>query len=353
MIRLFATLTRHRASLLHLSAALLLFVAASFGQNKPGETNTVAGNEEIHGTVKFPSGQDSGAPVTVILRSLSSPEIKAFTNRDGEFRFTHLRPDSYTVIVDAGEAYEKATETVSIGFSGAVPAQGNPFSYAHPAVYEVRIYLAPKGAASGRSAMSELSSAKISGEAKKYFRQALEDQRSGKHQQAIEHLKAVILKSPDFAPAYVELGAEYLKTGEGQLAVDTLRKAVEVDPADPSVRLNYGVALLNQKQLDAAEAELRLSIQKSKEYSVAAHYYLGVTLLAERRIDEARTLFEDIVKNGGGKLPLVHRYLGGIYLQDKQYRRAADELDRYLKLDPKAVDAEKIREMIKESRDKS
>jgi Tfp pilus assembly protein PilF len=335
--------------------AVLLFVSTSGAQGRAAETNTVAGNEEIHGTVKFPAGDVPGMSATVTLRSLGSPEMKTQTGRDGEFRFTHLRPDQYTVIVDAGEPYETATETVSVGFSGSVPAQGNPFGYISPAVYEVRIFLRPKGLGrvAERAALSEVSRDKLSGSPKKRFRQALEDQRAGDHSHAIENLKAVIFEAPNFTPAYRDLGTEYLKTGEGQLAIETLAKAVNIDPEDPALRLNYGVALLNQKQFAAAEGELRLSVQKSKGYSVAGYYYLGVALLTEHRIDEARTIFEDLTKNGGDKLPLVHRYLGGIYLQTNHYGRAADELEKYLRLEPKARDADKISEIIKESRNKS
>jgi Tfp pilus assembly protein PilF len=331
--------------------ALMLFFSTSFAQSRAGETNTVAGNEEIHGTVKFPSGDVSGIRATVILRSLSSPEVRGMTDRDGEFRFTHLRPDHYTVVIDAGDAYEKATETVSVGFSGAVPAQGNPFSYASPAVYEVRIYLQPKGSAAGQAARS--SHANISGSAKKLFRQALEEQRSGDHVKAIDNLKAVITEVPSFTAAYTVLATEYLKTGEGQLALDTLKKGVDIDPEDPTLRLDYGIALLNQKQSSAAETELRLSIQKSKVYSIAAHYYLGVALLTQHKTDEAQTVLEDVIKNGGDKLPLVHRYLGGICFQNKQYRSAAAELEKYLKLEPRPADVDKISEIIKESRSKS
>src|SRR6188768_4056230 len=102
--------------LLKLSTAFLLLVlgfSSTFAQRRAAETNTVAGNEEIRGTVKFPSGDTSGATATVILRSLSSPEVRGMTDQEGNFRFTHLRPDSYTIIIDAGDGYEKAAETVS------------------------------------------------------------------------------------------------------------------------------------------------------------------------------------------------------------------------------------------------
>jgi Tfp pilus assembly protein PilF len=353
MIKFFHNFVQDNRRLFQTSAGFLLFIlsfSTSFAQSRAAETNTVAGNEEIHGTVKFPPGDTSGVSATVILRSLSSPEIKGVTNSDGEFRFTHLRPDTYTIIVDAGDAYEKATETVSVGFSGSVPAQGNPFSYSTPAVYEVRIYVQPKGLS---RAAGEVPGAPIRGAAKKRFHQALEDQRAGKHSRAIESLKMVIVEATNFTPAYVELGKEYLRIGEGQLAIDTFEKALKIDPNSPVLRLNYGIALLNQKQFPAAETEMRLSIEKGKEYSLVANYYLGLALLAEHKFDEARTIFEDVVKKGGDRLPLAHKYLGGIYLQEKQYRRAADELNTYLKLEPKAADAEKIRETISESRSKS
>jgi len=348
-MKLLKNLTNYRRRVLRLSTAFILLIlgfSSTFAQRRAAETNTVAGNEEIRGTVKLPPGDTSGISATVILRSLSSPDVRSATDQEGNFRFSHLRPDSYTIIIDAGDGYEKASETVTVGFSGPVPGEGNPFSHTTPAIYQVRIYLQPKG-------IRNIETAAVPFAVRKQFQQALEDQGAGKHVSAIANLKTVIVRAPSFTLAYLELGKEYLKTGEGQLAIDTFSKALKFDPEDPVLRLNYGVALLNQKQYSAAETELRLSIQKGKTYSIAANYYLGVALLTEHKIDEARTVFESVVKNGGDKLPLVHRYLGGIYLQAKQYLKATDELNTYLKLEPKAADAEKIRATIKESRTKA
>jgi regulator of sirC expression with transglutaminase-like and TPR domain len=51
-------------------------------------------------------------------------------------------------------------------------------------------------------------------------------------------------------------------------------------------------------------------------------------------------------------MSMAHYYLGGIYWGRKDYKRAADELEIYLKMTPKAPDAEKIRGTIKELRGK-
>lgn len=48
----------------------------------------------------------------------------------------------------------------------------------------------------------------------------------------------------------------------------------------------------------------------------------------------------------------AHRYLGGIYSGKRDYKRAAEELETYLKLSPKAADAERTRAAIKELRSK-
>ncbi|MGH9819016.1 MAG: hypothetical protein ACRD43_02505, partial [Pyrinomonadaceae bacterium] len=45
-------------------------------------------------------------------------------------------------------------------------------------------------------------------------------------------------------------------------------------------------------------------------------------------------------------MALAHRYLGGIYMQKKQNAAAAAELEKYLKLVPKAPDADKLRSTI-------
>jgi len=58
------------------------------------------------------------------------------------------------------------------------------------------------------------------------------------------------------------------------------------------------------------------------------------------------------ISNGGDNLPQAHRYLGGLYQSVRRNKEAADELEKYLKLDPKAADAERIRGIIKDLRSK-
>ena len=57
-----------------------------------------------------------------------------------------------------------------------------------------------------------------------------------------------------------------------------------------------------------------------------------------------------ITDSKSGEVGLAHRYLAGVYLERRQYKRAANELEAYLKLVPKASDAGLTRQKIKELR---
>lgn len=335
-------------------SVILFSLNVSYAQKTSETDSGMYGNDQIEGHVFFPPGNRSSARPVVKLQSLRSPEVTGLTDQDGNFRFTHLRPDVYTLIVEGGDEYEKATDTVAIGNPGPVPAQGDPGQYAVPFVYQVQIYLQPKHLNSTTPGVPAANSAlaNVPLPARDLFQQALENARAGNHVKAIEQLKSVISQAPRFALGYNELAVQYLKVGQTVQAFETLREALIINPEDFTLRLNYGVALLNQKKFDAAETELRLAIQKNNGDSQAAHYYLGLALMNQHKIGEAQSEFESVIKIGGDRLPRAHRYLGGIYWRNKQYREAADELEKYLKLEPKVADAEKIRSTIKELRQK-
>ena len=111
--------------------------------------------------------------------------------------------------------------------------------------------------------------------------------------------------------------------------------------------------LLNQKKFAAAETELRRATENQNADSPAVSYYLGLALLSQQKFDGAQLAFESAIKNGGDKLARAHKYLGGIYWRNKKYHEAADELEKYLKLELRAPDAQTIRGTIKELRQMS
>ena len=72
----------------------------------------------------------------------------------------------------------------------------------------------------------------------------------------------------------------------------------------------------------------------------------------DRQLDEAEKELQRAITLGADEMSLAHYYLGGIYWGRREYKRAADELETYLRLAPQAPDAERVRNTIKELRGK-
>jgi len=317
-------------------------------------TAGTAGNEVIQGRIHFPAKYPSVMRPVVKLQSTSSSELSTVADADGNFGFTHLRPDSYTVVVDGGNEYENASETVAIGSPGPVPAQGDPSQYAMPVTYQVHIYLQPKRAYAMdyTSAATRAALANVSKTARDFFNKGVEAVHLGETSKAIEQFKQAISQAPNFALAYNEMGVQYLKLGQTNKAAAAFAEAVKLMPEDFAARLNYGIALLNLKKFVEAEKQVREALQIN-DAAATAHYYLALALLNQNQFETAESQFEVSIKSSNDQIAQAHKYLGGIYWRNKEYKRAADELERYIALDPQAPDRARIRDTIKDLRSRN
>jgi Tfp pilus assembly protein PilF len=194
--------------------------------------------------------------------------------------------------------------------------------------------------------------ANISQSARRFFNEAIEAARLGQTTKAIEQFKAAIADAPSFTLAYNEMGVQYLKLGQASQAAEAFATAIKLGRDDFVAHLNYGIALLNLKKFAEAEQQLRQALQQNAD-APTVHYYLGLTLMKRKDFEASEAEFKTSIANSHDGIAAAHKYLGGIYWERKQNSLAAEELEKYLKLDPKATDAAKIRGTIKELRAKT
>jgi Tfp pilus assembly protein PilF len=334
-------------------AVTLTIIVCSYtvlhAQSLNGVNSTgTSGNEVIQGRIFFPRGHTSATRPVVKLQSDSSIELTTVASVDGSFSFTHLRPDFYKVIVIGGDEYENTFETVTIGSPGPVPAQGNPSQYAIPVIYQMQIYLQPRKTVSDPNAEAMQSKlVNVTKPARDLFNQGVEAARLGDSRKSVERFKEAISKAPDFELAYNEMGVQYLTLGHADKAAEAFTTALKLAPEDFVARLNYGIALLNLNKFAEAEKQLRQALQKNAA-APTGHYYLALALMKQQDFVDAEAEFQVSITNSNDRLAAAHKYLGGIYWHNKQYSRAADELQKYIVLNPKAPDAGKIRDTIKD-----
>lgn len=317
-----------------------LSAALSVNAQAPGSSRGLTssdGKHTIQGRVHFPSGQTiSGNSVKVSLESVTEfVSLSTSTDQDGTFRFRGLQAGRYTVVVDAGPQYEKAREPVNIDREASPGGR----------IVQVAIQLHLKVDASNPAF------AGIPEKALTFYEKGTAAAKKGDHKAAAEFFRNAVAAYPNFPIALSDLGFQYMKLHEMDKAGETYEELLKLKPADAMAHLNLGIVRFNQKKFDEAEGHLRKALELNSA-GPTGHYYLGLTLISLKRYDEAQKEFELTIANGGENLALAHKYLGGLYMSAKKNQQAADELEKYLKLDPKAPDAERIKGTIKDLRSK-
>ena len=305
------------------------------------------GSNTIQGRVFFPPGEsNTGKSIKLHLESTEAiGGASTVTDQDGAFRFNGISPGNYAVVVDGGKEYESTREPVTIDPIG----RGR--------IVQVTIQLRPKADASNPAF------AGVPQTALEAYQKGTAAAQKGNSKDAVQFLNKAVAASPTFALALNDLGAQYIRLSQWDKAAETFDALLKLRPNDATAHLDMGMANYNQgmsllkenkgeeagQKMTAAESHLREAL-KLKSTGPSAHYYLGLTLLKLKRYDEAQAEMEATIKNGGDNIALAHRTLGGLYMSEHRNKEAADQLEKYLQLDPKAPDADRIKDSIKQLR---
>lgn len=302
-----------------------------------GDYGVAIGSHTIKGTVHLGDGAPlNGRHFRVTLESTDQSSRTTNTDTDGSFTFSSVPAGNWTVVVEATAEYEAAREPTPID-----RAAGGPINI-------VAIFVK-------RKISTDPAFAGIPRPALEAYSKGLEALGKKDDKKALENFDKAVGIYPNFAQALTEMGAIYIRQKEYDKAIEALKKAVSLKADSFDAHYNYAVALYAKKDLTTAEQEFRTAI-KLRETSALAHFYLGLLVVAQKKYEEARQEFEKAVNlPGGDGLAQAHRYLGGIYMSIPPVdpKRAADELEKYLQLQPNASDAEKTRATIKDLRAKS
>ncbi|MFL6257893.1 MAG: tetratricopeptide repeat protein [Pyrinomonadaceae bacterium] len=332
--------------------ATLALPAPAAAQVGGTDNSGTGGMHIIQGRLVVPSGRRSELRLKVRLESTGAGELYVFSDVNGAFRFTGLQPGNYTVVVEGGNEFETAREQVSLEPSTISTSQGvvgTPF--ARPIT--LQIYLRPKreGSEQAQPGVLNAALASVPKPAVDLYQKGMEAARRNENERAVDFLKLAVDAHPNFPLALSEMGFVYLKLKRPEKAAEALAASLKLTPDDHGTLIAYGLALSELRRTAEAEEQFRKAIKKNAA-SPSGHLYLGMILLGRRELEEAERELKASVEAGGGEIARAHYYLGGLYWEQKQYKRAADELETYLKLAPSAPDAARLRTTIKELRAK-
>ena len=329
---------------------LLLTLAGTAAAQVGGTDSTGTGGEHtIQGRLVGPSGRRSELRLKVRLESSGAGNLYVFSDVNGTFRFTGLRPGSYTVVVEGGDEFETAHEAVVLEPSTMRTRRGEIVGTPFNRPITLQVYLRPKRQESGPTTPPGVLNAALANVPKpavELYHKGVEAARKNENERAADLFKLAVETHPNFPAALTELGVTYLKLKRPEKAAEALAASLKLAPEEHGALLAHGRALLELRRPAEAEGQFRKALKKNAA-SPSAHLYLGVILLGRREFEEAERELRASADAGGPEGVRAHYFLGGLYWELKQYKRAADELETYLKLAPGAPEADRLRETIK------
>ncbi|MBP7056270.1 MAG: tetratricopeptide repeat protein [Candidatus Omnitrophica bacterium] len=131
---------------------------------------------------------------------------------------------------------------------------------------------------------------------------------------------------------YKKRGIEYVGSGQYDLAITELTKAIELDPRDPGAYSNRGAAYVELGEPDKAILDLTKAIELDAK-DVGAYTYRGLAYGMVNQPDNAIADYNMAIELGS-KDALVYSNRGVEYLRLNQYSKALMDLTKAIELDP-------------------
>jgi Flp pilus assembly protein TadD len=331
--------------------------AAPTRQITPGMivvTSVAQGRNAITGTVFGESHRPVPDIYVELTDDFNSTVNRSKTDGSGRFAFNGLISGRYRVkALPYGTGYMEQTQEVVLTSVSAVPGSGADRQNIDIVLkVDERFNASPFAVVPGVVFAQD-----VPEPAKKQYLEGVRFLRQKKEQEAFESLKKSIEIFPNYYMALDRLGGEYATRGATdrsyyEAGLVLLTKAVEVNPRGPSSVFGLG---WTQYQLglnaEAIETLTRLTTLAGK--SAEAYLWLGRAQKRASMLDRAEEAFKKADELGKGKIADVHWQLAGLYNGQKRYTEAADQFELFLKAQPKAADAEKIKSLIKQLREKA
>jgi Tfp pilus assembly protein PilF len=318
----------------------------------PAYPAAVQGRNTINGHVFDSHRRPIEGVYVELLDEVDNVIVRRRTDMAGRYVFSNLSDGNFQVkVLPHGTNFVGQTRRVSIvNFVSGGSGQS----------YEEHFTLASKP--SGKATASVATSSpgvifvqeNVPETARKAYEQAVEelDREGGDKESALAELKRAVEISPNYYLALERLGAEYFRRRQYEPARAVLLKAIEVNPRSYTCLRALGVVQYHLNQKSDAAQSLRRSVALHPA-SVNSQLWLGIVLVKDGKAAEAETHLKRAHDLGGDRIPDCHMYLAQIYSNSKRYREAADELEHFLRDVPTARDADNIKKLIGQLRQKA
>ena len=287
----------------------------------------------IYVRVSMPDGRPAEGAVVTLVSGSGVPH-KAFTNDSGRIEFPGMPEGPYTLSATSPGEPNFSTDTVETNPSRT--ENGNL------TVQLVFHYHAPSRNKPGVVNAAEPDQ-KIPKAAAKAFNEGAKQKAASEADKALESFSKAIEIFPDFYQARYERGDLYISQRKLDLAEVEFDSALKINPRYAPALRGAGYCKLEKHQFDEAIELFEKSLSFDPD-EATTHLMLGI---ANLELDKREAAKASLTKALLINPPAIraHIYLANIYAKDHQFKEAADELHKYLELqptDPSSADLRKV-----------
>ncbi len=146
---------------------------------------------------------------------------------------------------------------------------------------------------------------------------------NGEINKAISKYQQIIKDNPNLAGAYAGLGYAYIQAEDFDVAIETLKTAIDKDKKDQEAQVNLGVALYRSGNIAEAIKQYKNLIE-SKSPSAEVYYNLGIAYAHEGEFESAVENINTAISKRKNKYPEAYNNLGLIYEARGEDQKAID-----------------------------
>ncbi|HEX8921630.1 MAG TPA: tetratricopeptide repeat protein [Pyrinomonadaceae bacterium] len=270
------------------------------------------------------------------------------TSGSGQYIFNSLSSGYFQIRVkdETGE-YAEEMQRVEL-----VSIQMSPTDQGSRDIRQVDFYLRPKNDRRVAAGSGVVFAQNVPDDAKKSYAKAISDLEKNNSDEGVAALRAALQIFPDYYQALIRLGEEEINRARFAEASDLLARALKVNPKGYEAFYWLGIAQVGLKQMPEAVESFRSALAQNPS-SVNSVMWLGMALRRSGKLDEAEALLKRAKQLASKPIPQAHWELALLYNHQKRNKQAADELELFLKAQPNSRDAEAIKKLIKQLREKA
>lgn len=322
------------------------FAPRAAAQDRPRlEPNNPYRTFVINGYVALPDGSPARrAIVRISSRQGFNREMPA--NDQGRFEFKEMPAGYYRLTASSPAEPSLVSEPAETDTSRTAT------DYVNVTINLRRPDATSAAAAKPRAVSVAEATQKVPKEARKAFNQGLKLKDEGKPDEAFDSFSRAIELYPEYFQALAERGDLYVARRKLAEASADFDRALKLDARYGHALRGSGYCKLERREFAAAADDFERALASDPD-NFNAHLLYGIANLELDRREEARKALQQALRLSPDGAVRAHIYLANLYARDHLFKEAADELHTYLTINPAAPDAERLKQVEAQWRDRA